>query len=195
MRHPTLLLILLLVIACSKDNNLDPISGDGALHYDRENQSAPAIARGLSYAAVRFPPNEITSASAQGKQLTSVDFYVSDRPTQIRVLLFNWNDQTPNEPGTVLYEQILQRGAIDGNAWNRHNLGSTVSIPTEGFWIACEVDAGDQDLRVIGCDPGPRHPEGDVYGVFGDNLPGWTSLYDFSSQAVNVNWNIRARIE
>ena len=181
--------------ACQKDNDIDPISGDTALHYDGPNQSAPEILRGLSYAAVRFPADEITRLQAQGKRLIGVDYYVQDRPEGIRLLILDWNPQSENEPGNVLYERSISRSDIDGNSWNRHSISSAVIIPAEGFWVACEVDAGDEDLRVIGCDPGPRHPEGDVYGIFGDNLPGWTSLYDFSNNSVDVNWNIRAQVE
>ncbi len=195
MRYLVLALSVLVVAACNKDDEIDPVSGDRAIHYDGSNQSAPAIARGISYAAVRFPAAEVLASGATGKSLTGVDFHVTDRPSQIKVIVFSWNDQDDREPGNVLYEQVLSRSTISGGAWNHHSFGRSISIPAEGFWIACEVDAGDNDLRVIGCDQGPRHPQGDVYGVFGDNLPGWTSLYDFSSQAVDVNWNLRGVIE
>ncbi len=196
MRLLGLFILISIFFGCSKDDdNLDPISGSTALHYDGQNQSAPQIARGISYAAVRFPQSEVSSRGHSGKMLTGIDFYMADEPDAIRILVLAWNEMDETEPGGVLYEAILQGGGFSGNQWNRHELSQEVLLPEGGIWIAFEVQAGDRDLRVIGCDNGPHHPHGDVYGVFGDNLPGWTSLYDFTNEQVDINWNIRAIVK
>ncbi len=191
MRMKLLLLCIFFSLGCQKDDEIDPVVGSNALHYDGFNQSAPAVVRGISYAAVRFPADELIRMGQVGKSLTSIDYYVQDVPQSMKVLIMQWNDQDHNEPGGVLYQSTIDDREIDGNRWNRYTLGQPVTLPDMGLWITFEIDSGDQDLRVIGCDPGPRHENGDVYGVFGDNLPGWSSLYSFSDQQVNVNWNIR----
>ena len=81
------------------------------------------------------------------------------------------------------------------NAWNSEILDTNLLLPENGIWVAFEIDAGDEDLRVIGCDAGPRNDNGNIYGLFGDNNPGWTDFYSFSQEQVDINWNIRLTVE
>ena len=185
-----LLVLAGLVLSCHKDQDPKPLSDD-VLHYDGPNQSAPVLARGISYPLVKFPASEIQRRRLSHSSLHEVEFYVDQRPEAIKILLFEWNNSMETEPGTLIYESEITN--VNSNSWNRHTLRRALTLPAQGLWIVFEINAGDNDLRVIGCDPGPRHIYGDGYGLFGGtNAPGWTNFYDFSSQNVDINWNIRA---
>ena len=192
MVRSVLLLSVLVLLSCRKDEE-EPIVTESTLHYDGTNQSAPILARGISYAAVKFPRYLIQSSNLTGKKLTSVDFYVSQRPDGFKLLVFAWNASDPDLPGNLIYETILNK--VSNNSWNTYQLDALTEVIDDGFWVAFEIEVGDRDLRVIGCDTGPRIPNGDMYGLFGNNNPGWTTFYDFSEEEVNINWNIRAHVE
>ena len=192
MLRSVILLSLLVLLSCRKDQE-EPLISETTLHYDGPNQSAPILARGISYAAVRFPSYLVQTSNLTGKKLSGVDFYVSQKPDVLKLLVFAWNPTNPDLPGNLIYETNLNK--VSENSWNTHQLDANTDIIDDGFWVAFEIEVGDRDLRVIGCDPGPRIPNGDLYGLFGDNNPGWTNFYDFSQQEVNINWNIRAQVE
>lgn len=181
--------------ACKKDIGFSPQMGDDVLHYDGNNISAPLLARGISYAAVKFDKDFIQRVAAEGRTLKGIQYYVDQRPQRIKVLVFAYNLANPAEPGQLLYERELSD--ISSSNWNNHELNTEVKVQGEGLWIAFEVEAGNQDLRVIGCDAGPRYSQGhgDIYGIFGADNPGWTFLYNFSDETVNINWNIRGILE
>jgi hypothetical protein len=193
MNQLILFLTTALLFSCQKDQD-EPKVSDQVLHYDGPNQSAPVLARGISYPLVKFPGSEIQQAGLTGESLSQIDYYVNQRPSAAKLLIFGWNQSTDTEPGDLLYEATL--GQISNNSWNTVKLDRKIALPDKGVWIAFEINAGDNDIRVIGCDTGPRHPDGDGYGVFGNNNePGWTDFYNFSNQDVNINWNIRAVTE
>jgi len=194
MRYSIYLLIGLCLIACRKDEDGEPNITDNTLHYDGANQSAPILARGISYSVVKFPGSEIDQQGLAGKSLKEVAFHLTQRPDRLKLLVFGWNTANGSEPGGLLYEATLN--TVDEGSWNEHRLSNPVLLPSEGIWIAFEIDAGDNELRVIGCDQGPRHPDGDGYGLFHeDDLPGWTNFFSFSNETVDINWNIRATVE
>lgn len=193
MKRLILFLTIVLLISCQKDQD-EPIINGHVLHYDGPNQSAPILARGISYPLVKFPASEIQQAGVTGESLSQIDYYVDQRPSSAKLLVFGWNQGTDTEPGDLLYEQTL--GQISNNSWNSIRLDQKIALPDQGVWVVFEIDSGDNDIRVIGCDPGPRNPNGDGYGLFGStNAPGWSDFYSFSNQNVNINWNIRAVTE
>ena len=193
MKQLILFLTTALLFSCQKDQ-VEPMVSDHVLHYDGPNLSAPTLARGISYPLVKFPSVEIQQAGLTGASLSQIDYYIDQRPTSAKLLIFGWNPSTDDEPGDLLYEATI--GQISNNSWNTLKLDRKIALPVDGVWIAFEINAGDNDLRVIGCDAGPRNPNGDGYGLFGNNNePGWTDFYSFSSQDVNINWNIRALTE
>ena len=191
-----MVLALAMLISCQKD---DPVISreplPNTLHFDGENQSAPVFAQGVSYAGVRFSSAEVERLGHEGKSMTSVQYFIAEPPDYLKLLIFADNGQRRDEPGDVIYDHVFTAGEINGNAWNEHTLATVTPIPSQGVWIVFEVDAGDLNLAVIGCDPGPRHPEGDVYGLFGGDNPGWFTFFDFSDQTVDINWNIRAIVQ
>jgi hypothetical protein len=183
--------MMLAIFSCKKDEE-EPIITVNTLHYDGPNFSAPVLSRGISYPSVRFSANVIQSVHLQGKIINKIDFYLDQRPESMRLLIFQWNS-ADTMPGDLIYGETLSN--LETNSWNSYHPDTDVSLPESGIWIAFEVMAGDNDLRVIGCDPGPRVENGDVYGLFGDNNPGWISFFEFSQQEVNINWNIRIEVK
>lgn len=194
MKNSLIFLLLILVFAACKDDE-DPIPTadfeQDVISYDGAPNDAPQLPRGLSYTAVRFHQDDLLRSNHIGREILGVDFWIQDVPDAVRILIHRWNPNTSQEPGAVLYEHTLAASDLSPNSWINHDLTQTLDVPEQGFWISLEIDAGNRDLRVTGCDPGPRHPNGDVMGVFGANLPGWTSFFDYSSQQVSINWNIR----
>ncbi len=186
--------LLLLLLACKKDDDrITPLPN--SLHYDGAYQAAPLLARGISYTAVRFPASEITRLGHQGKDLFGVDFHIDEVPDNMKLLVLRLNPDDARTPGPVLYDQALSRSTLSANRWNRHEFEAAIPLPAEGIWIVFEINAGNRDLRVIGCDPGPRHELGDIYGLFDNNgEPGWISYYQYSNQSVDINWNIRGLV-
>jgi hypothetical protein len=130
-----------------------------------------------------------------GRDLLQVEYYVQQSPEALGLLVFEVNPEDSLVPGTLLYRHDLDARALRTSAWNRHILDMPIPLPASGFWIAFEVQVGDQNLAVLGCDPGPQIPDGNRYGVLGDDNPGWVTFYDFSNQSVDINWNIRAVID
>lgn len=185
-----------LVISCQKDDPVvtpDPLPN--TLHYDGPNQSAPVFAQGVSYAGVRFSSSVVERYGHTGKSINSITFFIAEVPDVMRLLIFADNGARRNEPGDLMYEYQFMQGEINPGSWNDHLLDNAMAIPAEGVWVVMEVDASDQRLAIIGCDPGPRQPEGDIYGLFGDNNPGWFTFYEFSNRSVDINWNIRANVQ
>lgn len=191
MSRLVLFLMILTIFSCKKDEE-EPIITVNTLHYDGPNFSAPVLARGISYPSVRFSANAIQSVQLQGRIINKIDFFLDQRPQSMRILIFHW-DSSDTMPGDLIYGETLSD--LNTNSWNSYHPDVEVSLPETGIWIAFEVMAGDNDLRVIGCDPGPRIENGDVYGLFGDDNPGWISFFEFSQQEVNINWNIRIEVK
>lgn len=192
----TFLLAILLIGFCACDKEDDPILSAESLHYDGPNQAAPILARGTSYTAAKFPASEIANQGHTGKNLSGVEVYIADRPQQLKILILEWNGNDANEPGNALYEQTLQGGDLNTNSWNVLPLDQEIGIPDSGVWIVLEVQVGNQDIAVIGCDPGPRHTNGDVYGLFDNNAePGWISFLSYTNNATSINWNIRGIVK
>ncbi|NND31147.1 MAG: hypothetical protein HKN76_01060 [Saprospiraceae bacterium] len=190
MKRLFFLSIMALALSCQKEQD-EPIISGNVLHYDGPNQSAPVLARGISYPLVKFPADEIQKRGLASQSLIEIEYYIDQNPIAAKILIFEWNDSTDNLPGTLLYEAEINNSR--NRSWNKHTLSHPIQLPASGFWIAFEINAGNNDLRIMGCDPGPRHPFGDGYGLFGNNNePGWTDFFEFSGRSVDINWNIRA---
>lgn len=190
------ILTLAFLILCACDKEDDPTLSAESLHYDGPNQAAPILARGTSYTAVKFPASEIVNQGHSGKNLSGVEVYIADRPLQMKILILGWNGSDVNTPGNALYEQTLQGADLSSNRWNVLSFDQEVAIPDSGVWIVLEVQVGDQDIAVVGCDPGPRHTHGDIYGLFDNNAePGWISFLSFTNNATSINWNIRGVVK
>lgn len=184
--------ILLASVSCQKDLE-EPLITENTLHYDGPNQNAPVLARGISYPSVKFTATYLNDHGQVGKRIREIDYHLSQKPQNLKLLIFAWNPADDSIPGDLLYEKEVNDSKR--NSWNKHPLEINLEVPGQGLWITFEVDSGDNDLRVIGCDPGPGEVNGDIYGIFGGNNPGWIDFYQFSGEETNINWNIRAMLE
>lgn len=188
-----LAILALLAFSCDKDDPIPAVNFDqDVLNYDSGPNDAPQLPRGLSYQAVRFSASDLQSSNHIGRGILGVDFWIRDIPNSINVIIHRVNPSNSQEPGAVLYEHTLNSNDLSSSSWINHDLTENLDVPSEGFWIILEVDAGNEDIRVTGCDPGPRHPNGDIFGLFGSGLPGWTTFFDYSGEQESINWNIRA---
>ncbi|TVQ15268.1 MAG: T9SS C-terminal target domain-containing protein, partial [Bacteroidetes bacterium] len=164
------------------DENAAPKSAKGTtLNYDGNNIDAIGlIAGGTFYGASRFL-SEITSVF-EGYQLESVDVYVGDLPTAIKLMI--WDAGTTTSAGTLLYEQAF---TPDQASWNTVTLESPVEITGSDIWIGFEIThiAG---VYVLGIDGGPADPNGGWLSIDAEE---WERINDYG---LNSNWNIRANL-
>lgn len=178
MRINVLILVLSLSFSsCEKENN-----GTSLLNYDTENITAPQFLPGDYEMAARFPANQ--TAPFQGRMLEEVEVYLLERPSRTEILIYDEGDGT--EPGDILHSQVVTT-AMRPNSWNTVVLDVPIEITGDELWISCRVRHRDP-YGTVGCDAGPANPNGDLLFTADD---GWTTLRDFSNQAIDINWNIR----
>ncbi len=196
MRIILLVILITGVLACQKDDTPSTVATlPNTLHYDGRNQSAPVFSQGISYAAARFSAAEIRRLGHTGKTMIAIEYYIDEVPDAITILVLADDPTRRSLPGDEIYKYQVDLQNVAEDDWNEHVFNASVDIPDEGVWLVLELDSGNRNLAIVGCDPGPRHPDGDIYGIFGDDNPGWTSFYDFSNRAVNINWNIRGKLQ
>lgn len=172
-----LLLSLLLSTAC-KDDSRDL---EVALRYDGDNFNAPLLEADLYEAAARFPAS--VTGNYTGRNLTEVEYYMAGTPQQ--TILRVYGPGTDDEPGTILYESALS-GDISQNSFNTHVLDTPVAITGEELWISIRF-RNNRTLQTIGCDPGPRVPNGDF--LYQESDGRWLSFAQRTGES--INWNIR----
>ncbi|MBX2816148.1 MAG: hypothetical protein KTR24_09125, partial [Saprospiraceae bacterium] len=161
-RFILLLGVLFLAASCDKDDPIPDVNfEDDAIFYDKGPNDAPQLPRNLSYTAVRFAADDLERSGHVGRDIRGVDFWIQDVPDAIKVIIHEWGNRA-SQPGAVLYESTLTSGDLSSRSWINHDLSENVRVPSEGFWVILEINTGDRDLRVTGCDVGPRHPNGDV---------------------------------
>lgn len=179
-----LLAFTLLIIGCKKDD--DPRLSADTLHYDADNVNAPQLPAGTYEAAAKFTTGKIQRF--QGKQLTEVNMYIQSVPTNVELRIYGQG--TGNAPGNILY--TADWNGLNRDSWNDHTLTTPLDITGEEIWISV-VYTHTSDLRTIGCDPGPADENGDWLKSYDNGS--WTSLRSFTSDEVNINWNIRGQTE
>lgn len=172
-----LLGLIFLFGACGDDDR----TVESSLRYDGDNFNAPQLNAGTFEAAARFPAS-ITN-SFVGQKLTQVSYYMAATPQQ--TILKIYEGGTSTTPGTVVYEASLT-GTITQNAFNAHVLSEPLEITGEDLWLSISMRT-NRPLQMIGCDPGPRDPNGDF--LFRDLDNEWITFQDLSGES--INWNIR----
>ena len=177
-------IILSLSFSCSDD---ETSTNDSELSYDQGPNSAPIFGEGVHIAAARFP-SSITS-SFSGQSLDRVEFYLVRTPSNTKIRIYD--EDSPGNPGTMLYEADVT-SSVNPDSWNSHTLTEDVVIADRDLWIAVEVTHPDE-RNTIGCDVGPALSNGDW--VLEHNQIEWQTYRDFTSNAVDINWNIRGFIE
>ena len=177
-------LTVLLAVSCGED---DQPSGDNVLNYDGENFTAPTLPPGLYEASARFP--SLITRNVIGRQIEAVSFYMYDVPQSVFILISQ--DQSPTEPGPVLYSQDV-RAQLSANSWNTVSLNQPFALDGSSVWVSVEVDiGGNTPAQTIGCDEGPANPNGDW--LYDGSDQQWRRFTDRVGES--INWNIRAILD
>lgn len=188
MKKLTFLLLasLLAFASCEKDEPNGQAGDTVILRLDQDNASSPLLPAGTYEHAVKFPTS-LTSLY-EGDLLTGVQVHMYDVPSSIGIAVYGPGSNATS-PGVELYY-----GTISGLTPNSVNNISFdpqdyISIGRSDLWIAI-VYTTSGGTPVVGCDAGPRDPNGDYLK---DNNT-WTTFRDFSVTE-NINWNIRGIVE
>jgi hypothetical protein len=151
------------------------------LNYDGDNVDAIGLLNGGTfYGAARFPSEMV--AVYENYQLESVDVFVGNMPTTMKVMI--WDAGTTTATGTLLHEQLV---TPTESSWNHITLTTPVSVSGADLWVGFEV-THDAGMFVLGLDGGPSVQNGDWLSV---NATEWEHLADYG---LNGNWNIRANL-
>ena len=174
--------IVFLISACDKGDD-SPLTAD-TIHYDGDNFSAPLLAAGSYEAGAKFTFSKLQRF--QGGQLTEVNMYIQSIPTNVEVKIYGEGNES--EPGPLLYNEDWN--GLTADSWNDHVLSNPVDITGSEMWVIVKYDH-PSDMRSIGCDRGPADANGDWMFDYSKGI--WETLRSFSSDAVDINWNIRAQ--
>ncbi len=154
--------------------------------YDGPNATAPLLPEGIYETAARFPASSLSVFD--GQTLSAVHLYLLDRPFQMELRIYD--EGIPSEPGDVIYSQTINRSSLSEDSWNRIELNNPFTITGEEIWISIKFEHGSSPIQSMGCDAGPRSPDGDRF--FAQNT--WTNFNVFAT-GESINWNIRAEVE
>ncbi len=167
---------LMVSTSCKKDKISYEI-----INYDGANLAAPSLAAGTYQGAAKFPANLLTEY--EGAKLKEIDFYIRNLPTSCKVKVYKKSDLSME----MVYEQSVEN--VSADSWNTHTLTTPVTVDTDDLWLAIEYTG---DGAILGCDPGPAATNGDW---FYDNSVGtWNPLVSVYP-GININWNIRGKLE
>jgi len=170
--------------SCKDDDGL--ADGFVEFRHDAENVDAPILPLGAYESAARFinsyPGND------DGSELTEIQYYIKAVPATASMRVYAGGIDAPEE---MIYEaEIL--GEINGESWNTHTPASPIVLDGRDLWISV-VYTQSGEARVMGCDGGPADTNGDWIYDFSNNT--WSALVDRTSNAVNINWNIRGIVK
>ncbi len=181
------LIFTLFVTACGSDDEQINQLTSADLQYDDDNFSAPILPSGTHIAAARFTPTQL--GQYVGQNLTEVLFYLQEVPASC--ILTIREEGTDSSPGTTLYTADIS-SSVGPNGWNQHTITLPIPISESDLWICIEV-VHQGDTRSVGCDPGPAQANGD-WLLSDTSLNDWETLRNYTDQEVNINWNIRGRV-
>lgn len=175
---------LIALSACNRDDGSN-ISGD-LLRLDGANFSSPSLPAGTYEHAVRFNAN--VTGLYEGDLLTGIQVHFYDLPSS-DVEIIVYGPGTATTPGPVVYSGIVS--GLQPNAINNIEFesGDFITIGRSDLWLSIGYTI-QSATQVIGCDAGPRDPNGDFLL---DNI-GWTTFQDFTGSE-SINWNIRGIVE
>ncbi len=194
MRNLCYLLLLSLLWACDADVP-EPIETPTAapplfvLNYDGENETAPSLPGGGFYeGAIRLSPDQWAD---QGEaELIQVYVYFMELPDEASLLVYTGSDR--EAPVRAALSQELMIGNLTADSWNLITLDTPVVLEDEDVWVSLRF-SHQEATRILGCDPGPAHPEG---GWMYDSVDGlWQPIERRTNGSIDINWNIRAVVE
>jgi len=181
--------LLFSVVACDQNDDeetpQEPVIEEG-FWYDGANATAPLLPEGVYETAARFPASQL--AVFNGQTLSAVHIYFMDRPFQVELRIYD--EGIPSEPGDLIYSQTINRSSLSEDSWTRIALTNPFPLSGEEIWISIKFEHGASPIQSLGCDAGPRNPDGDHFFV--QNT--WTNFNLFAA-GESINWNIRAEVE
>ncbi|TVR39247.1 MAG: T9SS C-terminal target domain-containing protein, partial [Bacteroidia bacterium] len=155
---------------------------DIILNYDGANVDAIGLlAGGTFYGAARYTSEMV--APFGGYHLESVDVYIGDVPTEIKLMI--WDAGTTTTPGALLHEQVF---TPTPSSWNTVVLDEALEVSGADLWVGFEI-THDAGVFVLGIDGGPAILDGNLLT---QDPAEWEHLSDYG---LNANWNIRARLQ
>jgi len=155
---------------------------DVILNYDGANIDAIGlVAGGTFYGAARYTSQMV--APFGGYILESVDVYIGDIPTEIKLMV--WDAGTTSTPGALLHEQVF---TPTESSWNTVTLDQVLEVSGADLWVGFEI-THDAGVFVLGIDGGPGILDGNLLT---QDPAEWEHLSDYG---LNSNWNIRARLQ
>lgn len=173
---------LLTFSACEKDEPNTGPGGTELLRLDGERANSPILPGGTYEHAVKFP-SSLTSLY-DGDLLTGVQVEMNDVPSNMEVIIYG-PGTSATVPGIELYAGVIS--GLTPNALNNieFNEQDQILIGRSDLWISMKYTISSP-TQVIGCDAGPRDPNGDYLNDNG----AWTTFADFTGSE-SINWNIR----
>ena len=181
MRNLLVLLALIgLTIACGSDD----ASEGTLLRHDGDNNTAPFLPAGIHETAARFSSDVVRNFT--GQQITELLYYIEDVPQDLEIRIYEGGATSPL---ALRYSEVVT-GQTSSNEFNTLVLSEPFTIGTEAIWLAVRMTL-TEEAQVIGCDAGPRNPNGDFIDF---SLQGW-STFNALNSVESINWNIRGRVE
>ncbi|MEL6863691.1 MAG: hypothetical protein AAFP19_04695 [Bacteroidota bacterium] len=177
----SLLMIVLMVAACNKD---DDDTANALINFDGNNFSGPLLDIGDHEAAVRFPASMMSQYTDQ--KLDQISFYILNPPVSCIIKIYDNGSNT--QPGSLLYQADVTN-AVRSQRWHEHDITRDINIDGNDLWISIAL-GHDIEMQSIGCDSGPAENGGDWLLDAADGL--WIP-YNIRTPE-SVNWNIRARL-
>ncbi len=173
------IMLMAIFLSCGDDGSL---AGEDILHYDGENQTAPALPPGSYNVAIRFTTNLLRNV--EGRSIDAVNLYLYDRPANARLTISY--DVSPRLPANPIYTQDIT-AQLSADRWNTIALDTPFEITGEPLWIGVAINL-NSPRRTIGCDAGPGNPNGDW--LFDAADMEWLRFEERVGDS--INWNIRA---
>ena len=184
LRLPFLFLLclgLLVWTGCGSDDE-DPLIIE-TLNYDGPNFTAPNL--DANTFATFFPPSEI--APFADRELESVQFWLTDLPPTVRVVIFEAGDTDAAPSDNVIYERNITQRINAVNTWITDRITPfRLGDYPDGIWIAIETGITEGNrIQSVGCDAGTN------YNPNGDRIKIGDEWLNFSDLGEAINWNIR----
>lgn len=160
---------------------------DGILHHDGDN--ANALGWGSSFdvsAAVRFLPQYV--APFAGQEITSVDVYINNAPTDDEITVFVAEKEGYITPGTgtLITEKTV---TVTAESWNTIELDVNVPLDGEEVWVGYTFNHPGADQFCLGMDAEPL-VDNSNYLKTG---PVWSEFEGVGGDGMG-NFNIRANV-
>ena len=172
-----MLFAIFMVFSCSKEEiNL--------LNHDGENRTAPFLPAGTHILGIKFEANELVQFI--GRRIEEIHFYMVNIPSNALVQIYG--EGANNSPGPLILSIDIGSN-MASDSWNAYIIDTPIEITGEVLWF-CIAVTHDSNTNSLGCDAGPADVNGDW--ILAEGSSDWETFRNYTSEAVNINWNIRA---